>query len=136
MTREHFRELVTEAIDTIPEDFARAIHNVAIVVEDVPSPGLLREMEMEDGELMGLYQGVPLTERGASYGNELPDRITLFKGCIESACEGDEDRIVDEIGMTLIHELGHYFGMSEDEIMTIEDQYWYGDPDDDDDEGA
>ncbi len=136
MTREHFRELVTEAIDTIPEHFAKAIHNVAIVVEDLPSPELLREMEGDDGDLMGLYQGTPLTERGASYGNQLPDQITLFKDTIESACEGDEDCIVDEIGMTLIHELGHYFGMSEDAIMAVEDEYWYGDADGEDDEGA
>jgi predicted Zn-dependent protease with MMP-like domain len=136
VTPERFRELVTEAIDTIPEQFAKAINNVAIVVEDVPSPDLLDEMEMEDGDLMGLYQGTPLTERGAGYGNQLPDQITLFKQSIESACEGDDDWIVDEIGMTLIHELGHYFGMSEDEIMAIEDHYWYGESGGDDDESA
>ncbi|HEX4916237.1 MAG TPA: metallopeptidase family protein [Vicinamibacterales bacterium] len=133
MTRDDFRALVTAAIDTIPDQFASAINNVAIVVEDRPSPELLRDMEMEDGDLMGLYQGTPLTERGSGYGNQLPDQITLFKLPIESACEGDEDCIVEEIGMTLIHELGHYFGMSEDEIMAVEDQYWYGG---EDDEGA
>ena len=133
MTRDDFRALVKAAIDTIPDQFASAINNVAIVVEDRPSPELLRDMEMDDGDLMGLYQGTPLTERGSGYGNQLPDQITLFKQPIESACEGDEDCIVEEIGMTLIHELGHYFGMSEDEIMAVEDQYWYGG---EDDEGA
>jgi predicted Zn-dependent protease with MMP-like domain len=134
VTREYFRELVAEAIDTIPENFARAINNVAIVVEEQPSPDLLDEMEMEPGDLMGLYQGTPLTERSAGFGNQLPDQITLFKKPIESACEGDEDRIVDEIGFTLIHELGHYFGMSEDEITAIEDRYWYGESDSEEDE--
>jgi predicted Zn-dependent protease with MMP-like domain len=134
MTREYFRQLVEEAIDTIPERFAKAIHNLAIVVEDRPSPGTLDETETGDGELMGLYEGTPLTERGATYGNQLPDRITLFKESIESACEGDEDQMVDEIGMTLIHELGHYFGMSEEEIMAVEDQYWYGETDSEADE--
>jgi predicted Zn-dependent protease with MMP-like domain len=136
MTREYFRELVEEAIDTIPDTFAREIKNVAIVVEDEPSPELLAEMEMEPGELMGLYQGTPLTEREAAYGNQLPDRITLFKDCIESVCEGDEEQIVDEIGMTLIHELGHYFGMEEDEIMAVEDEYWYGGQRGEGDEGT
>jgi predicted Zn-dependent protease with MMP-like domain len=136
MTEQHFRELVAEAIDNIPERFARAIDNVAIVVENEPSAALLDEMEMEDGELMGLYQGTPLTERGAGFGNQLPDQITLFKQSIEAACDGDDDLIVDEIGGTLIHELGHYFGMSEDEIMAIEDEYWYGEPGDEADEGA
>ena len=127
MTRERFRTLVSEAIDTIPSRFASAITNVAIVVEDAATPDLLDELEMEPGdELFGLYQGTPLPERPWGYGNALPDRITLFQQTIEEACEGDEDCIVMEIGDTLIHELGHYFGMSEDEIMEIEERYWRG----------
>lgn len=127
MTRERFRTLVAEAIDTIPDRFARAITNVAIVVEDRASPELLRELAMAPGdELFGLYQGTPLPERPWGYGNALPDRITLFQRTIEEACDGDEDCIVMEIGDTLIHELGHYFGMSEDEIMEIEERYWRG----------
>jgi predicted Zn-dependent protease with MMP-like domain len=127
MTREQFRSLVAEAIDTIPPRFAREIVNVAIVIEDHPPPELLDEMEMEDDEvLLGLYQGVPLTERHWAHGNALPDRITLFQGEIEDECEGDEEEIVVAIGETLIHELGHYFGLSEDEIMEIEERYWRG----------
>lgn len=127
MTRERFRQLVAEAIDAIPRRFADAITNVAIVVEDAPSEALRAEMEMgPDDDLFGLYQGTPLTERQWDYGNALPDRITLYQRVIEEACEGDEDVIVDEIGDTLIHELGHYFGMSEDEIMEIEERYWRG----------
>ena len=127
MTRERFRELVAEAIDTIPRRFAQEVKNLAIVVEDEPSPELLAEMEMgPDDVLFGLYQGTPLPERRWDYGNTLPDRITLFQAAIEDECEGDEDCIVGEIGETLIHELGHYFGMSEDEIMEIEERYWRG----------
>ena len=130
MTREHFRELVEEAIDTIPLKFARQVRNLAIVIEDEPSDDLLDEMDIDDdGTLLGLYQGTPLNERGWGYGNQLPDRITLFQRPIEDDCDDDEDEIVVAIGETLIHELGHYFGMSEDEIMAIEERYWRGEPD-------
>ncbi len=129
MSRDEFKALVEEAIDTIPRRFARHVRNLAVVIEDEPSEALLRELEMDPADtLLGLYQGTPLTERGAGYGNQLPDLITLFQGPIEEAGEGDEDAIVGEIGETLIHELGHYFGMSEDEIMAIEDRYWRGEP--------
>ncbi len=126
MTREHFRKLVAEAIDTIPPRFAREIKNVAIVIEDYPSDDLLDEMDMGPGDvLLGLYQGTPLTERRWDHGNALPDRITLFQRSIEEDCES-EDEVVVAIGETLIHELGHYFGMSEEEIMEIEERYWRG----------
>ena len=128
MTREAFRRLVAEAIDSIPPRFARAMSNIAVVVEDAATPALLAEMDMDPGdELFGLYQGTPLPERTWAYGNTLPDRITLFQQTIVDACEGDEDCIVMEVGDTLIHELGHYFGMSEEEIMDIEERYWRGD---------
>jgi predicted Zn-dependent protease with MMP-like domain len=129
VSRDEFKALVEEAIDTIPRRFARHVRNLAVVIEDEPAEALLRELEMDPADtLLGLYQGTPLTERGAGYGNQLPDLITLFQRPIEEAGEGDEDAIVGEIGETLIHELGHYFGMSEDEIMAIEDRYWRGEP--------
>ncbi len=140
MTREAFKALVEEAIDTIPRRFARHVRNLAVVIEDEPSDQLRQEMEMDPNDtLLGLYRGTPLPERGFGYGNQLPDLITLFQRPIEEAAEGDEDAIVGEIGETLIHELGHYFGMSEEEIMAIEDRYWRGEPepgDDGDDEPA
>jgi predicted Zn-dependent protease with MMP-like domain len=143
MTREEFRELVEEAIDTIPRRFARKVRNLAIVIEDEPSDELLEEMAIEPPDtLLGLYQGTPLSERGWGYGNQLPDRVTLFQYTIEDECNGDEDEIVVAIGETLIHELGHYFGLSEDEVMAIEERYWRGEPepgdedDDRDDEGG
>lgn len=125
MTRERFKQLVEEAIDTIPRRFAQEVKNVAIVIEDEPSDELLDEMEMgPDDTILGLYTGIPLTERGWAHGNALPDRITLYQATIEEECEDDEDEIVVAIGETLIHELGHYFGMSEEEIMEIEERYW------------
>jgi len=129
MTREQFRALVEEAIDTIPAKFAREVKNLAIVIEDEPSDDLLAELDMDPDEdtLLGLYQGTPLPER-FQYGNALPDRITLFQRSIEDDCDGDEEEIVIAIGETLIHELGHYFGMSEEQIMDIEERYWRGEP--------
>ena len=130
MTRDEFRELVEEAIDTIPLRFAREVRNLAIVIEDEPSEELLDEMEIdESGNLLGLYQGTPLNERGWSYGNQLPDKITLYQATIEDECDGDEEEVIVAIGETLIHELGHYFGMNEAEIMAIEERYWRGEPD-------
>ena len=139
MTRAEFRQLVEEAIDTIPRRFAREVRNLAIVIEDHASEEQLAEFDMDDDdELLGLYQGTPLPDRGWGYGNQLPDRITLFQGAIEDDCEGDDDAIVTAIGETLIHELGHYFGLSEEEIMAIEERYWRGEaePDEPGDEPA
>jgi predicted Zn-dependent protease with MMP-like domain len=96
------------------------------VVEDEPTPALLAEMEVEPPDsLYGLYQGTPLPERTWAFGNTLPDRITLFQRPIEEDCE-DEDDVRAVIGETLIHEVGHYFGMSEEEIEEIEERYWRG----------
>ena len=100
--------------------------NIAIVVEDEPSRELLREMGIRPPDtLLGLYSGTPLTERRWDYGNTLPDRIQLFQGPHERAADGDDDLVV-AIGETLIHEIGHYFGMSEEQIEEIEEKYWHG----------
>lgn len=124
MTRTRFEELVKDALASIPARFRKAIHNVAIVVEDEPSADVLQEMEIEPPDtLFGLYQGTPLTERRWDYGNTLPDRVILFQGPIERESEDEEDAVI-AIGETLIHELGHYFGLSEEEIEEIEDRYW------------
>ena len=127
MTRAAFERLVAEAIALIPARFRREMDNLALVVEDEPSPSLLEEMEIEPPDsLYGLYQGTPLTERSWPWGNQLPDHITLFQKPIEEDCE-DEDEVRAVIGETLIHEVGHYFGLSEDEIEDIEERYWRGD---------
>jgi predicted Zn-dependent protease with MMP-like domain len=124
--REKFERLVADALASIPRRFRDAMKNLAIVVEDEPTADLLREMEIAPpGTLLGLYQGTPLTERRWDYGNVLPDRILLFQGPIERESEEDNDvDVVAAIGETLIHEVGHYFGMSEEQIEEIEDKYW------------
>lgn len=104
--------------------------NLVIVVEDEPSRDLLRQMDIEPPDtLLGLYQGTPLTERSWGHGNALPDRILLFQGPHERVAEDADDLIV-AIGETLIHEIGHYFGLSEEEIQAIEEKYWHGAGDD------
>jgi len=126
MTRAEFERLVHEAVTLIPKRFRREMHNLALVVEAEPSQELLEELEVEPPDsLYGLYQGTPLTERTWAFGNALPDRITIFQRPIEEDCE-DADEIRAVIGETLIHEVGHYFGLSEEEIEEIEERYWRG----------
>ena len=126
MNREKFEQLVAEAINLIPTRFRREMQNIAVVVEDEPAPALLEEMEIEPPDsLYGLYQGTPLPERTWGYGNTLPDRVTLYQKPIEEDSE-DEDDVRAVIGETLIHEIGHYFGLSEEEIEEIEERYWRG----------
>jgi predicted Zn-dependent protease with MMP-like domain len=127
MTRDRFEQLVEQALREIPKRFRKEMRNVAIVVEDEPSQDLLDEMEIEPGDsLFGLYQGTPLPQRSWGHGNNLPDRISIYQGPIEEACEDDEDEIRDCIAETVIHEFGHYFGMSEEEIEEIEEKFWRG----------
>ena len=127
MERKQFERRVAEALATIPPQFRDAMHNIAIVVEDEPSDELLDEMEIDPPDtLFGLYQGIPLTERTTSYGNTLPDRVLIFQGPHERETADEEDLIIC-IGETLIHEIGHYFGLSEEEIEEIEEKDWRGD---------
>ncbi|MEZ5317094.1 MAG: metallopeptidase family protein [Vicinamibacterales bacterium] len=124
MNRRRFRALVDEALETIPQEFRDAMQNIAIVVEDEPTDDQLAEVGIEPPDtLFGLYEGTPLTERHWSDAVPLPDKITLFQLPIEDASE-DEDDVVVAIGETLIHEVGHYFGLSEEAIEAIEEQYW------------
>jgi predicted Zn-dependent protease with MMP-like domain len=134
VNRDQFLARVDEAMAGIPEEFRKALVNIAVVVEDEPSATQLAEVGVEPPDtLFGLYEGTPLTERQWAHGNVLPDKITLFQGPIEDASDDEED-LVRAIGETLIHEVGHYFGLSEAQIEAIEDQYWYGEAGDDDEE--
>jgi predicted Zn-dependent protease with MMP-like domain len=124
--RAAFEKLVAEALQSIPRRFRKELRNIAIIVEDEPSKALLREMEVTPPDtLLGLYSGVPLTERSWRGEQRMPDRILIFQGPHERASR-DEDDLVIAIAETLIHEIGHYFGMSEEEIEEIEERYWRG----------
>ena len=126
MTREAFEAHVAEALSGIPRRFRDAMTNLSIAVENEPSPALLQEMGIDPPDtLFGLYQGTPITERHWDYGNTLPDRILLFQGPHEREAESDDD-VIASIAETLIHEIGHYFGLSEEEIEEIEEKYWRG----------
>ena len=132
ISREHFTRLVEEALRDIPRRFRAEMKNVAVIVEDEPPPDVLEELDVEPGDtLFGLYQGTPLPERSWSHGNSLPDRISIYRGPILDAC-GTEDEIRGCVAETVIHEFGHYFGMSEEQIEEIEEKYWRGDSLDDD----
>ena len=120
MERQEFEQIVRQSWLRIPPRFRRQVENLAIVVEQEPSRALLRSSGVRAGDaLLGLYQGVPLGQRGSGYQLALPDKITLFQGPIERAARGEEEipRIVYD---TLWHEVGHYFGMSEPQIRAAE----------------
>ena len=132
MTRKEFERLVEFALKSIPKRFRDSMQNIAVVVEDEPAPDLLAEMGIEEGDsLYGLFQGTPLTERGWTDGSRMPDRISIYQRPIEEDAEDDEDMLVIVVE-TVIHEFGHYFGLSEKEIEAIEDEYWNSDDEDDD----
>ena len=120
MTDARFEQLVAEALQRIPRRFREAMRNVALLVEDEPSPEVLADLGISPPDtLYGLYEGTPLTERDWGQVAELPDRVTIFRNPIlEDAA--DEDEIVREIGKTVIHEFGHHFGLSEEEIDEVE----------------
>ena len=119
MERARFEGLVAEALDSIPDELGDRIDNVDVVVDDWPSQGQLIGSGIDEGEyLLGLYEGLPLTERD-DYNMVLPDKITLFQGAIQAICSNDEE-IVREIRDTLIHEVGHHFGIDDDRLYEME----------------
>jgi predicted Zn-dependent protease with MMP-like domain len=116
ISRKEFESLVGEALEGLPEEFAANLENVAVVVEDEPSDEDLEAVGLnpEWDTLFGLYQGVALPERGLGYSG-LPDRIVIYRFPILDAFD-DRKVVVAEIRKTVLHELGHYFGLAEDEI--------------------
>lgn len=110
-----FERLVGEALDGLPDDFAALLDNVAVVIEEEPPPDVLAEFGMESpDELFGLYQGIPLTERDGFY-QALPDRIAIYRGPITRYCRSRRE-VIREVRDTVIHELGHHFGLDDDEM--------------------
>ncbi|HCA79482.1 MAG TPA: hypothetical protein DEP53_07070 [Bacteroidetes bacterium] len=117
MTREQFEEIAEHAFESLPDAFKHRVENVQIVVEDFPSTDAMVRSKAGKHNLLGLYQGVPLPQRGTSYGMYPvgPDKITLYQQNIERVCSSDEE-IEHRIVEVLFHELGHYFGMNEREV--------------------
>lgn len=115
MLRARFNRLVQEALDALPAKFRRKIENVAVVVEDLP-PG--QEPHAQEAPLMGVFEGVPATERSVWEAPHGPNRIVLYQKNIEAVC-ATEDEIREEVRLTVLHELGHYFGMSEDQLEDV-----------------
>lgn len=119
MTREMFEKIAEEVFDNLPKIFGEKVDNVHIVVEDYPTEEVARHSHASTTTLLGLYQGVPLSHRGTWYGSSptIPDKISLFQKNIEANCQNDED-VSERIREVLLHELGHYFGMSESQIRS------------------
>jgi len=110
VSRERFEELVSDALDLIPEELARLISNCVILVEDDVPPGTR--------SLLGLYVGIPLTARDGWYSGRLPDRITLYRLPILRMCR-DDDEVVDQVRVTVIHEVAHHFGIDDERLHDL-----------------
>ncbi|MCP2262287.1 putative Zn-dependent protease, minimal metalloprotease (MMP)-like domain [Streptoalloteichus tenebrarius] len=109
MTRSRFEELVADALDLIPEELAAAMRNVVVLVED---------RHPDEPDLLGLYEGIALTERDSHYGGVLPDRIFVYREPLLAMCE-DEEELVDEIAITVVHEVAHHFGIDDERLHEL-----------------
>ena len=125
MTDEEFESAIAEALDAMPGQFMEALRNVAIVWEEEPSAYHLgydeewdAEGEDEFDDLLGLFDGLSIVERANGYDDDIPDVITVIKGPHER-CFDSREEIVEEVGKTIIHELGHYFGLNEDQLAAM-----------------
>lgn len=112
---ERFEELVMEALDEIPDELWNVVDNVAVAVEEWPSAAQMDSVGLRKGNLLlGLYEGVPLTERTGGYGLVPPDKITIFRRPILTVCRaGDEDAVRTQVRRTVLHEVAHHFGISD-----------------------
>ena len=112
VTRERFEELVAEALDGLPTWVLDAMSNVEVLVEDLPPTG--------QRTLLGLYHGIPLSQRGQWYSNALPDTITLYRATIMAVAGHDEDRVRAQVTRTVAHEVAHHFGISDDRLRELD----------------
>ncbi len=121
MERERFQELVFEALDGLPRQFRERLENIVVVIEDWPHPAQLAGLGIRRRKnLLGLYEGVPLTKRSVWHPVELPDKITIFQKPIEMSCRSDSDKeIMARIQDTVRHEIAHYFGISDKRLREI-----------------
>lgn len=116
VSTEEFEDLVGRALDGLPGEFAELLDNVAVVVEDEPTDEEIESvgLDPDHDDLFGLYQGVPLSERDSFY-DALPDRVVIYRGPICRACD-NRRQVIREIRDTVVHELGHHFGLDEDDM--------------------
>jgi predicted Zn-dependent protease with MMP-like domain len=117
MNRAEFERVVAEALDGLPEEVAVHLDNVAVVVEDEPTEDDLIDagLDPQTDTLFGLYHGLALPDRGGSYGNVLPDRIVIYRRPLLAECR-DRGELIREIKDTVVHEVGHFFGLGEDDL--------------------
>ena len=117
MNREEFERVVAKALDGLPTEVAAFLENVAVVVEDEATEEDLVEagLDPETDTLFGIYQGLALPDRGGSYGNVLPDRIVIYRRPLLEECD-DRNELIREIRDTVVHEIGHYFGLGEEDL--------------------
>jgi len=121
LAREEFEKTVIAVIQRLPQFVKEKMENVDVVIESQVSSSLVSEMGLRSPyDLLGLYQGVPIDQRGFYYGNVLPDKITLFQLSIESVCNTKEE-IQEKIREVVIHEVGHYFGLDEEKLSELEE---------------
>jgi predicted Zn-dependent protease with MMP-like domain len=121
MTRKQFEAVVERALRRLPRAFREKLENIIVVVEDWADEETLAEMGIEPPDtLYGLYQGVDLTQRDSTYGNVLPDTVTIYQGPIEEDCESEAE-MAQVIRETVIHEIGHYFGLDDETMHRLEE---------------
>lgn len=114
-----FEALVAQALDDLPEPFASHLDNVQVVVADRPSVDQLRSVDVAHGAtLLGLYEGIPQTQRGMGYTFVLPDKITIFREPIVDICS-DETEIREQVTITVIHEIAHHFGIDDERLHEL-----------------
>jgi predicted Zn-dependent protease with MMP-like domain len=119
---EEFAAIISEAMDNLPERFASRMDNVAVVYEDDPSPVQRKELALRGNQtLFGLYQGIPLPQRGIAYNMVLPDKITIFKNPLLAASQNEAD-LRDKVRHTLWHEVAHHFGLGHDRIHELDEK--------------
>lgn len=118
MDRVRFEQLVAAAIESLPGDFKEKLDNVAVTVEDLPSPQEARRFGRGRGRLLGLYQGQPLTRRDSRYAMAFPDKITIFQLNVEAVCRNDSE-IREEVRRTVLHEIAHHFGIDDSRLHEL-----------------
>jgi len=122
MTDAEFDNLITKAMNELPQEYIKGLDNVAIVIADNPTPDQHTKMNLDKQHLLlGLYEGIPLTKRGIGYNFVLPDKITLFKDQI-MAISPNNDELFKQIKRTLWHEIAHYYGLGHDRIDLLQNK--------------